>query len=157
VQALQTIMTEVSSANLNLTEPEKELLRWHYCLGHFGYRKIQQVMKSGVLSHSQATRSLHTAASKIRNSPKCAACQYGKQCCCPSPGKTSSVVRDQAGTLKQDDLFAGQKIAVDHFVCSTRGCLFTSKGKTSENEMYCGGCILLTMPLDTFTWNFRSI
>jgi hypothetical protein len=26
VQALQTIMTEISSANLNLTEPEKELL-----------------------------------------------------------------------------------------------------------------------------------
>jgi hypothetical protein len=45
--------------------------------------------------------------------------------------------------LKQDDLFAGQKIAVNHFVCSTRGHLFTSKGKTSENEMYCGGCIFV--------------
>jgi hypothetical protein len=45
--------------------------------------------------------------------------------------------------LKQDDLFARQKIAVNHFVCSTRGCLFTSKGKTSENEMYCGGCIFV--------------
>ncbi len=73
VCALQTIMTEVSSANLNLTKPEKELLRWHYHLGHFGYQKIQQLMKSGVLSHSPATRSLHTAASKIQNPPKCAA------------------------------------------------------------------------------------
>jgi hypothetical protein len=100
-------------------------------------------MKSGVLSHSQATRSLHTAASKIQKPLKCAACQYGKQCRRPSPGKTSSVVRDRAGTLKQDDLFAGKKIAVDHFVCSTRGCLFMSKGKTSENEMYCGGCIFV--------------
>jgi hypothetical protein len=100
-------------------------------------------MKSGVLSHSQATHSLHTTASKIQNPPKCAACQYGKQCRHPSPGKTSSVVRDRAGALKQDDLFAGQKIAVDHFVCSTRGCLFTSKGKTSENEMYCGRCIFV--------------
>jgi hypothetical protein len=93
VQALQTIMTEVSSANLNLTEPEKELLQWHYCLGHFVYQKIQQLMKSGVLSHSQATCTLHTAASKIQNPPKCAACQYGKQCHRP-PGKTSSVVQD---------------------------------------------------------------
>jgi hypothetical protein len=143
VWALQTIMTEVSSANLNLTEPEKELLRLHYHLGHLRYRKIQQLMKSGVLSHSQATRSLHTAASKIQNPPKCAACKYGKQCRRPSPDKTSSVVQDQAGALKQDDLFAGQKIAVDCFVCSTRGHLFTSKGKTSENEMYCGGCIFV--------------
>ncbi len=45
--------------------------------------------------------------------------------------------------MKQDNLFAGQKIAVNHFVCSTRGRLFTSKGKTSENEMYCGGCIFV--------------
>jgi hypothetical protein len=52
-------------------------------------------------------------------------------------------VWDQAGALKQDDLFARQKIAVDHFVCSTRGRLFTSKGKTSENEMYCGRCIFV--------------
>lgn len=141
VKALQTTISEVSLANQNLTEPEKELLRWHYRLGHVGYRKIQSLMRSGVLSHSHATRSLHTAASKIQNPPKCAACQYGKQCRRPTPGKTSSVVRDREGVLKQDDLFAGQKIAVDHFVCSTKGRLFTSKGKTSEDEMYCGGCI----------------
>jgi hypothetical protein len=143
VQVFQTIMTEVSNANLNLTEPDKQLLRWHCRLGHSGYRKIQQLMKSGVLSHSQATHGLHTAASNNQNPPICAACQYGKQCCHPSPGKTSSVVWDRAGALKQDDLFAGQKIAVNHFVCSTRGHLFTSKGKTSENEMYCGGCIFV--------------
>ena len=141
VKALQTTMTEVCAANHNLSEPEKELLRWHFRLGHISCRKIQALMRSGVLSHSQATRSLHTAASKIQNLPKCAACQYGKQCRRPSPGKTSSVVRDRAGALKRDDLFAGQKIAVDHFVCSTNGRLFTSKGKTSKNEMYCGGCI----------------
>jgi hypothetical protein len=52
-------------------------------------------------------------------------------------------VRDRAGALKQNDLFAGQKIAVNHFLCSTRGHLFTSKGKTSENEMYCGGCVFV--------------
>ncbi len=134
-------MTEVSVGNLNLIESEKELLRWHYHLGHFGYQKIQQLMKSGMLSHSHATHSLHIAASKIQNPPKCATCQYGKQCHRPSPGKTSSLVRDHAGALKQDNLFAGQKIAVNHFVCSTRGHLFTSKGKTSENDRYCGGCM----------------
>jgi hypothetical protein len=125
VQALQTIMTEVNVGNLNFTGPEIELLQWHYHLGHFRYPKIQQLMKSGMLIHSQATCSLHIAASKIQNPPKCAACQYGKQCRHPSLSKTSSVVRDHAGALKQDDLFTGQKIAVNCFVCSTRGCLFT--------------------------------
>jgi hypothetical protein len=112
VWALQTIMTEVSNANLNLTEPEKELLRWHHCLGLFGYRKIQQLMKSCVLSHSQATCSLHTAASKILNPPKCATCQYGKQCCRLSPGKTSSVVQDQVSRC----------LEARRLICQTENC-----------------------------------
>jgi hypothetical protein len=53
----------------------------------------------------------------------------------------SSVVQDRSGVLKQDDLFAGQKIAVNHFVCSTEGRLFKSRGKMSKSEMYCGGCM----------------
>jgi len=45
--------------------------------------------------------------------------------------------------MKQDNLYPGQKIAVDHFVCSTTGRLFESRGRTSESEMYCGGCMFV--------------
>ena len=117
VKHWKAMIIKVSEENLNLTPAEKELLRWHYRLGHLGYRKIQALMRSGVLSHSHATRSLHASASKIQHPPKCAACQYGKQTRRPVPGKTSSVVQDRAGALKQENLFAGQKIAVDHFIC----------------------------------------
>jgi hypothetical protein len=108
VEALQTTLTTVNAKNYNLSEPQKELLRWHYCLlGHLGFRKIQSLMRSGMLSHSQSTRSLHTAASKITTPPHCSACQFGKQTRCPSPGKVSSVVKDCEGVLKKDNLFAG--------------------------------------------------
>ena len=143
VEALQTTISEVCTSNMNLSEPEKELLRWHYRLGHMGFRKIQALMRTGVLSHSESIRGLHTAASKIKHPPKCAACQYGKQTRRPSPGKKSSVVSDRAGVLKQDDLYPGQKIAVDHFVCSTKGRLFDSYGKSVDNEMSSGGCIFV--------------
>jgi hypothetical protein len=53
------------------------------------------------------------------------------------------VVQDRAGVLKQDDLYPGQRIAVDHFVCSTKGRLFTSRGKTSDSEMFSGGCMFV--------------
>jgi hypothetical protein len=33
--------------------------------------------------------------------------------------------------------------AIDHFICSTRGRLFTSKGKTEETKMYKGGCVFV--------------
>jgi hypothetical protein len=78
-KALNTIISTVSSQNMNLSEPQKELVRWHNRLGHVGYKRIQGLMRSGTLSHSESTRRLHTAACKLTDLPKCAACQFGKQ------------------------------------------------------------------------------
>ena len=100
-------------------------------------------MRSGVLSHTQATRRLHTAALKIVTPPRCTACQFGKQTRRPSPGKVSSVVKDHEGALKKDQLFPGQRVSVDHFICGTKGCLFESMGKTAESQMYDGGCVFV--------------
>jgi len=82
VEALQTTITAVDAENHNLTEPEKELLHWHYHLGHLGYQKIQALMRSGILSHSHARCSLHTATSKI--------CAPPKQVCCKPVWKADS-------------------------------------------------------------------
>ena len=46
--------------------------------------------------------------------------------------------------LRKENLLLGQCISVDHFVCSTNGRLFTSRGKTSALErLYCGGCLFV--------------
>jgi hypothetical protein len=52
-------------------------------------------------------------------------------------------VQDRVGALKHNDLHPGQQISVDHFVCSTKGRLFTSRGKTSDSEMFSGGCLFV--------------
>jgi hypothetical protein len=44
VEMLQTTLTTVNTENYNLSEPEKELLHWHYHLSHLGFRKIQLLM-----------------------------------------------------------------------------------------------------------------
>ncbi|KAI2489016.1 hypothetical protein MHU86_25586 [Fragilaria crotonensis] len=49
VAALNITLNTVHESNLNLTEAEKELLRWHR-LGHLSFRKIQFIMRTGVLS-----------------------------------------------------------------------------------------------------------
>jgi hypothetical protein len=136
-------LSVVDVDNTNLSEPAKELLRWHFRLGHLAFRKIQFLLRTGVLAHSQATRRLHTAASKITTPPRCAACQFGKQTSRATPGKTATVVRDRQGILKKDHLLPGQQISVDHFVCRNKGRLFTSRGKTSEDAMYSGGCVFV--------------
>jgi transposase InsO family protein len=45
--------------------------------------------------------------------------------------------------LRKDHLAPGQRVLVDHFVSSTKGRLFRSRGKTNENSMYCRGCIFV--------------
>ncbi|KAI2501109.1 hypothetical protein MHU86_13332 [Fragilaria crotonensis] len=94
VAALNITLNTVHESNLNLTEAEKELLRWHHRLGHLSFRKIQFIMRTGVLSRSESHRSLHTAACRIVNPPKCAACQYGKQHQRPAPAKITTVIKD---------------------------------------------------------------
>jgi hypothetical protein len=39
-------------------------------------------------------------------------------------------------------LIPGQRIFIDHFVCSTKGRLFTSRGKPDDSDLYTGGCLL---------------
>ena len=142
--ALNSIISVVSDENMNLSDPEKELLRWHQRLGHISFKRVQALFRSGVLSHTEATRRLHTAACKIKHPPKCAACQFGKQTCRPAKGTKTTAVRDRSGVLRQDNLLPGQCISVDHFICSTKGRLFTSRGKTSALErLYCGGCLFV--------------
>jgi hypothetical protein len=142
--ALVSIVNTVHERNLNLTEAEKELLRWHYCVGHVGFKKVQFLLRTGVVSKTEESCRLQTAACRLTSFPKCAACQYGKQHRRPIPGMTPlSLVKDRAHALKSDNLLPGQRISVDHFICSTHGRLLTSAGKTKLDEMYTGGCIFV--------------
>jgi hypothetical protein len=111
VEALNVAISTVNASNINLSEPEKKLLCWHHRLGHMNFRKIQYLMRTGILSKSEASRRLHTSSCKILTPPKCAACQYGKQHQRPVPGKTASVVKHRVGVLRNGNLLPGQQIS----------------------------------------------
>jgi hypothetical protein len=38
---IQACLASISQANHNLSEPQKELLCWHYPLGHVGFCRVQ--------------------------------------------------------------------------------------------------------------------
>jgi GAG-pre-integrase domain len=143
VDEFDALTTVVSNENYNLTEPEKELLRWHQRLAHIDFNKIKFLFRSGVLAKGEANRALQTAASKLRSHPRCAACQFGKQCQVSTPTTTKGKVSDSVGAISRDRIQPGQEVSVDHFVCKTRGRLFTSRGKTVPSEMYAGGCVFV--------------
>jgi Reverse transcriptase (RNA-dependent DNA polymerase)/Zinc knuckle len=140
---LAQLVTTVSEENRNLGPAEKELLKWHQRLAHIDFRKVLFLFRSGVLSHGETTRRLHSTASKITTPPKCAACQFGKQCQRSVPTTTQAKVSDKVGAISRKCTLPGEQISVDHFVCKVKGRLFTSKGKTDESLMYSGGCVFV--------------
>ena len=143
-QALAASINTVSNRNANLTDPDKELLRWHYRLGHIGMKRVQFLMRTGVLAHTESARRIQLAASRVNRTPMCTACQYGRQTRRPARGSTNTAaVKDIAGALKKDDLLPGQKVSVDHFVSSIRGRRANTKGREAERFQYSGGCIFV--------------
>ena len=142
-QAMNSTISTVSRNNMNLSEPQKELLRWHNRLGHLSYKRIQFLMRSGVLAHTESARRLQSTASKIQHPPLCAACQFGKQRRRTSPGTKRIKVEDRDGVLKEGNLFPGQKVSVDHFICSTRGRLTSTYGKENTKDQYHGGALFV--------------
>ena len=148
MEAANTLVNTVSTTaatNTNLGPADKELLRWHNRLGHIGMRKVQFLMRTGVLATSEATRRIHGAACKLTNLPLCSGCQFGKQRRRPETGKTTTVVRKCDGALKDRRQLPGQTVSVDHFVCSTKGRLFTSQCRSKDADMYTGGAIYVDM------------
>ena len=130
-------------SNLNLTEPEKELLRWHHRLGHIGVKRVQWLFRQGILATSEATRRMHTKAAQLTHGPLCTACQYAKQRRRTTPGTVQKVIKQEVGALKKNHLFPGQEVSVDHFYCNPRGRLLNTYGKESADTKFMGGCIFV--------------
>ena len=136
MEELNLCITE--EANQNLTEAQKELLRWHFRLGHLNFKAVQHLFRSGALGRTR----LQTSASNCPH-PKCSSCQYGKAKRRSTETDVSQPIPVKQGVLKKEDLFPGQRVSIDHFVCSTKGRLYESHGQTKETEKYAGGMIFV--------------
>jgi hypothetical protein len=139
----QTRLTELNLCitdenNQNLSASQKELLRWHFRLGHLNFRAVQHLLRTGALGRTR----LQTSAANCPH-PKCSSCQYGKAHRRPTSTSISQPVLTKEGALKKEDLFPGQRVSIDHFVCSTKGRLYESRGRSRDDVLYAGGMIFV--------------
>ena len=65
-------------ANQNLTNNQKNMLQWHWKLGHVGFQQLQWIGRQGWLGYHGKKFGNATVAP-----PKYASCQFGKQECTP--------------------------------------------------------------------------
>ncbi len=129
--------------NQNLSPSQKELLKWHCKFGHLDLKATQAILKSGAVGRSP----LVMAASRLDLTKLpivCASCAYAK-----AKRRSSRSKRTKADysapplekLLSKDVLRPGQKVSMDHFIVSTPGRLFSSRGSEPDDRMYKGGVL----------------
>ena len=137
-QGNQINLCITAASNQNLSTSQKVLLHWHFRFGHLNFTTIQWILRSGIFGKNPT----FSSAGKCEH-PKCAACEYGKARRRPTKSTKCQHVPERENALKGNTLFPGQRVSPDHFVCSTKGRLPSSKGKTPTDQMYCGGAIFV--------------
>ena len=108
--SLCSFVTE--ETNQNLTRACKEMLRWHWKLGHPGMEFVKWLIHRGLSGH----HSDKTKGVQDLDHPKCASCKCGKQVRSPSKATNTNPKPDRVGVLKQEKLEPGDGVAVDQFV-----------------------------------------
>ena len=96
--------------NQNLSRAQKELLRWHFRLGHLNFKSIQLLLQSKTLGES----SLKRAAGKCPL-PECASCQHGKQKRRSTGATAQTPASEREVSLESGCLQPGQQVSVDPF------------------------------------------
>ena len=131
--------------NQNLTAAQKELLRWHWKLGHIDFRRVQRLLKTGALGSSPLIKA--AANVDLSKFPMlCGSCQFGKakrKSHRPKREKSGSSIAAQEKILSKEVLIPGQKVSMDHFIVSTPGRLFSSRGRETTDRMFKGGVIFV--------------
>jgi hypothetical protein len=133
----------LNDVNVNLTTAQKELLRWHFKLGHFNLRWIQSLtrIRKGETEPVLPTR---TKANSC-DIPHCAACQFAKAKRQSEGDHTDVKDPKKDGVLKDGVLRPGQVVSTDQFVSKVRGRLPKTYGKEKDKEKYQGGTVFIDM------------
>ena len=138
VNALTNTVCVTNEANQNLTPSQKELLLWHFRLGHIGFQHVQWLICTGCLK-------VHGNSKEVANCerPICAACEFGKGRLRPNKVNTieKNPMKDQ--DLKKDHLLPGQMVSADHYISRSPRRFYHTKGNSDQYDMFSVGCVFI--------------
>lgn len=145
---LQTHLSVADETNQNLTAAQKELLLWHWRLGHRDFQSLKDLFRPREAqpnSDSVPNLPSECLTSKVdvlkAHVPLCAACQLANAHRRGAGTTTTKIKPQKENILKWDDIVPGQRVSIDHYESSVRGRLRQSKGRESLGQRYVGGTI----------------
>jgi len=124
----------LSDNNKNLSALQKELLRWHYRLGHVNFQTLQWIGRQRILEEYGTKWGSTTINPLI-----CEDCQYGKQARTPRKSSTSKSKNEEV--LYKEKLNPGDLIFSDQFESSMGGRYYNDQGKIKKHHEYKGGTV----------------
>ena len=127
----------VGTENINLSRSQKELLKIHFCLGHWNMAWIQTLIRKGII------KSNDPRVHKVEAQCQCAACNFSKQTRRPEGTVKQTIRVEKDGNLKKNHLRPGGLVSTDQFVSSVPGRLPHTFGKEKSHEKYTGGTIFV--------------
>ena len=132
-----------NESNQNLTPSQKELLQWHFRLGHIGFQHIQWLIRTERLKVQGNSKAVANC-----ERPKYSACEFGKGNCIPNKINTINKNPMKEQDLKKDHLLPGKMVSADNYISWDPGRLYHTKGKPDQSDISQEDVSLLTMPVD---------
>ena len=139
VDEAYSALSVLDDANINLTLAQKELMLWHFKLGHFHLEWIQRLMRVREGEDEPVLRTKHKA--NACQLPHCAACHFAKLHLRATESTVEKTVKAREGILKTEHLKPGDMVSTDQYVSKLPGRLPHTKGKEKDKERYQGGTI----------------
>jgi hypothetical protein len=139
---LKAHLSVVDQTNQNITGAQRELLLWHWRLGHIGFQWLQALMRE---RHDLPAHIL-TKAADTRNCipPLCVACQLAKQTQRNTSTSTSQKLVTASNAIRNsNDVFPGSRISVDQYQSAFPGRLPDTAGRERFSSKFNGGTIFV--------------
>lgn len=132
-------LSVADESNQNITGPQKELLAWHWRLGHIGFTWLQWLMRAREgRAPVIATKHRLTATCPP---PLCAACQIARMTRKGAGTSVEKKLHEHDLSLRADHLVPGQMVSLDQFESTTLGCRQHTLGREAAQDRYHGGTI----------------
>lgn len=123
-----------SESNHDLSPTQKEIIRWHWRLGHPGKDSLQWLATRGLLGPNSPRIAKQDVS-------MCATCNYGKQTRTPTSTTRTEVRPSKGGGIQDNKLEPGDEIAADQFETRQRGRRFHTGGKEKDVDKFAGGTV----------------
>jgi len=150
-QHASVCLSLIEDQNQNLTSAQKELLLWHFRLGHLSFQHVQWLMRPQNVNplspsqegnkHRKPVQCIHPKHPQAASCepPLCKSCEISKAK--KRTTQTTSIKHNKEFVLRANHLTPGNCISVDQYESSIKGRIPNSRGKEAFGNKYSGGTI----------------